>query len=95
MTRRASCWNCTNPIADDDFGRQDTCQSCGRDTKVCKNCDFYDVSAYNECKENQAERVVEKEKSNFCDYFRPLRGVRSNNGQKDAFAAAEALFKKD
>ena len=34
------------------------------------NCDFYDAGAYNQCREPQAERVLEKEKGNFCDYFR-------------------------
>jgi hypothetical protein len=40
--------------------------------------------------------VVDKEKSNFCDYFKP--GDRKGSGGDDprakARAAAEALFKK-
>ena len=33
------------------------------------NCRFYDSSAYNDCSEPAADRVVEKDKANFCDYF--------------------------
>ena len=33
------------------------------------NCLFYEVDSYNDCREPQAERVADKEKSNFCDYF--------------------------
>lgn len=78
-----------------DYGRQDTCRKCGRDTKVCKNCIFHDRTANNECRENQADRVVDKERSNFCDYFKPKSGSGSGAASRDAMkAAAEALFKK-
>jgi hypothetical protein len=50
-------------------GRGDACPFCASDLKVCLNCRFYDKSAHNECREPQAERVVEKDKANFCDYF--------------------------
>jgi hypothetical protein len=49
----------------------------------------------NECRENQADRVVEKERSNFCDYFRPRLGAGTGmSAQEKAKAAADALFKK-
>ena len=50
-------------------GRKDACPSCGSDLRCCLNCIFHEPGAYNECREPQAERVVEKERSNFCDYF--------------------------
>lgn len=94
------CWNCSTQLSPLDYGRADTCSKCGKDTKVCKNCAFYDPNYNNECKETQADRVVEKERSNFCDYFRPHS--LSSDGKlsagppsRDALkAAAEALFKK-
>lgn len=96
---QAHCWNCQNTLSLLDFSRGDSCRKCGKDTRVCKNCKHYDPSAYNECHETQADRVVEKERSNFCDYFSPKLG-RSNQGDsgpspaEKARAAAEALFKK-
>jgi len=50
-------------------GRSDTCLDCDADVHCCRNCEFYDPGSYNECRESQAERVLEKDRSNFCDYF--------------------------
>lgn len=50
-------------------GRRDTCPRCGVDLHSCRQCRFYDSRAYNECREPQAERVLDKSRSNFCDYF--------------------------
>ena len=91
-----NCWNCGVKLSPLDYGRADTCQKCGRDTKACKGCIYYDKNSNNECRESQAERVVEKERSNFCDYFKPSdsssnRPVTPRDAMK---AAAEALFKK-
>ena len=77
--------------------RQDTCSHCNRDLRCCKQCNFYDPNAYNECREVQAERIVDKERANFCDYYVP-RGTkvpsRGINRTREAKAALEALFKK-
>jgi len=79
-----------------DYGRADICKKCGRDTKTCKGCVFYDPSANNQCREPQAERVIEKERSNFCDYFRPAGGPGQNpSTSRDSLkSAADALFRK-
>ena len=52
-------------------GRRDTCPRCGVDLHACRQCRFHDATAYNECREPQAERVLDKTHSNFCDYFAP------------------------
>lgn len=90
------CYHCQHALTPLDYGRQDTCKGCGRDTRVCKNCVHYDPNHYNECRENQADRVVDKVRSNFCDYFRP-RADKSGSGapsRDDLKKAADALFKK-
>ena len=90
-----TCWSCGTALTPLDYGRADTCRKCGRDTKVCKNCFFYDPNYNNQCRENQADRVVDKEKSNFCDYFRPHSGGPGSGPDRDALkSAAEKLFKK-
>jgi hypothetical protein len=90
-----NCWHCGTSLTHLDYGRQDTCTHCGRPTRVCLNCVFHDRSCNNECRETQADRVVDKERSNFCDYFKPKGGPGSGAPSKDAIkAAAEALFKK-
>jgi hypothetical protein len=90
------CYNCGKPIAENNLGRQDSCTTCGRDTRVCKNCKHYDRNYNNECREEQAGRQVEKEKGNFCEWFQPKAGAGGSNApSKDALkSAADALFKK-
>ena len=68
---------------------------CHADAHVCKNCEFYDPKVYNECRETSADVVREKERANFCDYFKPRSsGASSGKSAADLKAAAEALFKK-
>ncbi len=80
-------------------GRRDTCPHCHRDLRCCKQCKYYDPNAYNECREVSAERIVDKERANFCDYFQ-IRGSKGggrsgrSNRTRDAREALEALFKK-
>ena len=77
------------------ISREETCPFCGRDIKCCKQCNFFDTHAYNGCREVLAERVMDKERSNFCDYF-VIRGSKkkSLNRSQDAKKALEDLFKK-
>lgn len=89
------CYQCKTELKEHDYGRQDSCPKCGFDTRVCKNCMYFDESRYNECKETIADRVVNKEKANYCDYFKP-GDPHSADSKADALRkAAEALFKKN
>jgi hypothetical protein len=93
------CVFCEQPIKiEGPVGRKDVCPKCGRDLRCCKQCKFFDPGAYNECREVSAERIVDKERANFCDYFRVRGSVgpRRSGYQKteEAKAALEALFKK-
>lgn len=91
-----SCYNCGSSLSAAEFGRRDSCEKCGRDTRVCRNCKHYDTARNNQCREEQAPRQVEKEKSNFCEWFQPGgAGNAAQRDTKDALRnAAEALFKK-
>jgi len=80
--------------ADGIVGRRDECESCGAQLHCCRNCAFYAESAYNQCSEPSAERVVDKDASNFCDWFRPSSGAGADAGGGDAQAALEGLFKE-
>lgn len=65
------CNKCKKEIAHDFFvGRQSQCPSCGVDLHCCLNCCFYDLGEYNDCLEVQAEKVLDKSRSNFCDFFK-------------------------
>lgn len=90
-----NCWNCGQGLTALEYGRQDSCPKCGRDTRTCKGCEHYDPASNNACRESLADHVAEKEKANFCDYFRPRAGIGGGAASRDSMkAAAEALFKK-
>lgn len=92
------CHRCKNELdVGDKVGRKEACPSCGSDLRVCLNCRFNDPGAYNQCRETQAERVIDKDRSNFCDYFifrDSVSGAGSGEKTKDARAKLEELFKK-
>ena len=56
-------------------------------------CEFYDPSVPTQCREDGAEEVFEKEKLNFCEWFKPGDDVfdearaQEEAGAKDALAA--------
>jgi predicted RNA-binding Zn-ribbon protein involved in translation (DUF1610 family) len=78
-------------------GRSEMCPHCGVDLHACLNCRFYNPGAYNDCTEPQAERVVEKGRSNFCDYFVFREKAGKGTGPEavgNARSKLDALFKK-
>lgn len=92
------CFHCgTNLEASGsgNFGRNETCPKCDSDVHVCLNCQHYDESSYNQCREPQAERVLDKEKRNFCEYFTPALQYRKkgSTGSKETFKKLNELFK--
>ncbi len=65
------CHKCKNEInVPKVVGRKDICPLCRADLRGCPNCRHYDPNYYNQCRESQAERVLDKDRSNFCDYFK-------------------------
>jgi len=78
-------------------GFRDECPGCGRPVHVCLNCDFYDPAYNNSCRETMAERVVDKDRFNFCEYFTPAQNSRAAGASRTKSAAQsklEELFKK-
>jgi hypothetical protein len=74
-------------------GFRDSCR-CGADLHTCRNCAHHDPSAYNECREPNAERVSDRERANRCDYFAPGAAGQPGERPPPARAALDSLFKK-
>ena len=90
------CWHCGADLAKADYGRETTCLACGKPTRVCRNCRHYSPGRPNDCVEPQVERVLDKERANFCELFDPTREPASAGGsssQDDLLEAARDLFK--
>ncbi len=92
-----TCATCGRALPPGPYGRRDACPGCGADLHACVQCVFYAPGHYNDCREPQAERVLDARKANFCDYFRPADG-KGAPAREDPKAAAkaklDALFKK-
>ncbi len=50
--------------------RETTCPNCGRDLKICYNCKYYSPGSHWDCEESITEPVREKDRANFCEYFK-------------------------
>ena len=87
------CFHCKTEITDLKPGRGATCDKCSSDIHCCHNCGFYDRNSYNECREPQAERVVDKEKRNFCDYFTLSSNSKGAKEKVDSKKLLDDLFK--
>jgi hypothetical protein len=94
------CWHCGRTIevvaGKDRVGFRDDCPGCDRALHVCLNCDLYDPSYNNSCREPMAERVVDKERFNFCEYFTPAEDAKARvqSAKSGAQSKLEDLFKK-
>jgi hypothetical protein len=57
-------------------------------------CKYYDPSAYNECRESVADRVVDKEKANYCDFFILVGNSQGQVPKDKLMDMANSIFKK-
>jgi hypothetical protein len=96
MTRH--CHNCGEPWKlPGNPGRGEVCMQCRADLRVCLNCQSYDRSVAQQCRERRAEPVLEKDKGNFCEYFEFARRVWTpktevNSRESEARERMKKLF---
>jgi hypothetical protein len=73
---------------------RDECPSCGRDLHICLNCAFYDANAYRQCRESIREPVHDKDRANYCDFFRGSEGEKAaEDSESQARKKLNGLFK--
>lgn len=98
MSWQVRCHACRVELEfDDPIGRSSRCPSCASELRCCLDCRFYDVSSYNECAEPSAERVLEKDRANFCDQFSPAAASGAparNTPSTGGLSELEKLFRK-
>ena len=73
MRENLVCWKCgaslkalTLPLR-----RLEQCPECEAELHVCRMCESFNPRLHSDCDEPMAEDVREKERANFCDYFKP------------------------
>ncbi len=91
------CWKCGTSLhaITLPFRRMEVCPQCDAELHVCKMCTYYDPRVAEACLEEQAEEVRDKERANFCDYFKPSPGAFATPDKAAARASRtelDALF---
>ena len=97
MSQGLVCWKCGASIADLSLplSRFDECRACRAALHACRLCEFHLTTVAKQCREPIAEEVKDKERANFCDYFKPRPGAHVPRNQLEvdqSRAALEALF---
>lgn len=77
------CWKCKREISVENVTRLTECPLCSCDLHCCKGCKFYSAGNHWDCKENIDSIVLDKERSNFCDFFAANKVVKSNDESKE------------
>ncbi len=88
------CWACGTVLQDrlvKKISFREVCEVCAVDLHSCSGCKFFQLGLSNNCKVPGTEKIVDREKNNFCDDFsfsdsKPLKP----NGKIKRF---EDLFK--
>lgn len=95
--KNITCYNCHKSIpilGAFKIVRTEECPYCSKSLHCCRMCSFYDPKTYNECRETNAERIVDKEKANFCDYFDLSDSLKDGQKKEELIDLAASLFKK-
>ena len=97
MTDALSCWRCGVSLAQLSLPlpRLDECPDCGNYLHVCRMCSYFDPNVAKSCREDDAEEVKEKERANFCDYFKPFPGAYDSaitTVERKAWGELDTLF---
>ena len=91
------CWKCGASLTalSLPLRRLEVCPECDSELHVCRLCRSYDLKAIDQCAEEDAEEVQDKERANFCDYYKPWPGAyRVQDSSKTEAVKSElnALF---
>jgi hypothetical protein len=88
------CFKCKSPVTAENISFREECSQCMSDLHVCLNCLFYDEGKANKCREHQADYVKERDRSNYCEYFRFGDAKQERSARGDAEKLFQSLFKK-
>jgi hypothetical protein len=89
-----ACHACDEAIRLEPIGPRDVCDRCQAYLHCCKQCDFYEPGAHNDCREPQAEMIADKNAGNFCDWFRAVPSPKRAASSHGARAALDRLFRR-
>lgn len=97
MSDQFICWHCGKPLEALilPMSRREECAACGADQHVCKMCVFFNSAGRGDCQEDRAEWIADRQRANFCDYFKPAIGLDNRStisANEQALAELAELF---
>ena len=97
MDHGLKCWTCGGSLAEYSLPlrRIEECRACRAELHVCRMCEFYDTAKAKHCRETIADEVKDKQRANFCDYFKPREdaySTKSTDAASKAQAELDSLF---
>lgn len=100
MSTELVCYNCNYSLSGLSLplSRRDMCPSCSVHLHVCKMCVAYDPAVIGQCREDDADEVLDKNRLNFCEWFAPGTGAFDAGRQAEqakAQADLDSLFGED
>ena len=86
------CHKCSEALDFDvKIGRRDMCPNCYAYLHCCYNCQHWDPSVHNECRERATEFIRDRAEGNFCLYFTFKEVPAEDDGPSEAQTAKEKL----
>ena len=75
MTQNVVCWHCGVSVSEEPLplSTYAECRPCRAQLHCCRQCQHYNPRLRVDCDEPRAESHSEREKSNFCDWFKLRR----------------------
>lgn len=91
--RQLLCWKCGADLktVPRPFSRFAECPDCKSELHVCRMCRHYDLRYVGQCNHDFADKVLVKEKSNFCGHFKPDPGAYRGAGDSEKAKAQQEL----
>jgi len=76
------CWSCGKPTGiTGRVMRSDSCVECLADLRCCRGCRHFDPTRRFQCRENIEHNVVNKGKTNHCDFFQHRDAMKVAGGR--------------
>lgn len=93
MSHDLKCYRCGAGLAalTLPLSRRDACPECAASLHNCRMCRHFDPVVPKQCREDDAEEVMDKENVNFCEWFEPSPDAFDPASAKKSARARSAL----
>jgi hypothetical protein len=88
------CPSCKKKTDLERISFRSVCDHCNACLHCCYYCQYYQVGLANDCKVPGTERILDRQKNNFCEEFSFRKEGFLQREEKD-FSRFENLFKKE